>query len=160
MQRMNCPRLAFLASVATLSLLAGCSRPVETPELPRTGAGQAQAQRTDQTATEQAGRATAAGADQAGTAVANGAARTGDAVERGAQRTAKATSDASVTAAAKAALLAAPDLSALRIDVDTKGGVVTLKGDVKSLNEKGKAEQVVASVAGVQSVVNDLRVTG
>lgn len=165
MQRTTQPRLALLASAATLALLAACSRPVDTPEPPRTG--QAQVEPSGPTAadkaarsTEQAGRATADGADKAGTVVADGADKAGNAVERGAQRAAKATGDAGVTAAAKAALLAAPDLSALRIDVDTKGGVVTLKGNVKSLNEKSKAEQVVASVSGVQSVVNDLRVTG
>ena len=50
--------------------------------------------------------------------------------------------DASLTATVKSKLLADPDTSGLRIDVDTKDKVVTLTGKVKSQAEKGEAVQI------------------
>jgi osmotically-inducible protein OsmY len=68
--------------------------------------------------------------------------------------------DAAITAKAKAALIADPDISALKINVDTKDGKVTLKGEVKTLALRKKAESIVRGVGGVRSVDNQLIVTG
>ena len=51
----------------------------------------------------------------------------------------EAVSDASITTKVKTSLLADPDVSGLRIDVDTRDGVVTLTGTVSSSAEKSKA---------------------
>lgn len=42
------------------------------------------------------------------------------------------------------------------IEVETKNGVVTLSGEVRSLLEKRRAAEIVENVKGVSSVVNDL----
>ena len=67
-------------------------------------------------------------------------------------------SDASLTATVKSKLLADPDTSGLRIDVDTKDKVVTLTGKVKSQAEKGEAVQVARNTEGVRSVNDQLTI--
>lgn len=44
------------------------------------------------------------------------------------------------------------------IDVDTDGGVVTLRGSVDSLRERDAAEQLARETAGVKRVINELKV--
>lgn len=66
--------------------------------------------------------------------------------------------DAGVTTAVKAKLLADPGTSGLRIDVDTKDKVVTLSGKVKSQAEKREALQVARNTEGVKSVTDRLTV--
>ena len=67
--------------------------------------------------------------------------------------------DPAITTAVKAALLADPDSSGLKIDVDTKDAVVTLKGTVATEAEKTRAETVARNTKGVTSVVNNLKVS-
>jgi len=67
-------------------------------------------------------------------------------------------SDASLTATVKSKLLADPDTSGLRIDVDTKDKVVTLSGKVKSQAEKGQAVQIARNTEGVRSVTDKLTI--
>ncbi|HWP49674.1 MAG TPA: BON domain-containing protein [Candidatus Limnocylindrales bacterium] len=59
----------------------------------------------------------------------------------------------------KMALLASPEVSAFDIDVDTKDGVIYLKGTVSSENEKQRAEQVAQGIEGKRGVVNNLVVS-
>lgn len=68
--------------------------------------------------------------------------------------------DATITTKVKSALLADPEISGLKIDVDTMQGKVRLKGEVKTLALRKKAESIARGVAGVQSVNNMLIVTG
>jgi osmotically-inducible protein OsmY len=68
--------------------------------------------------------------------------------------------DAAITAKIKTALLADPEVSALKINVDTSQGAVKLKGEVKSLALRKKVEQIAKGVAGVRSVDNQLIITG
>jgi hyperosmotically inducible protein len=68
--------------------------------------------------------------------------------------------DAAITAKVKAALLADADIKALVINVDTAKGVVSLKGEIKTLALRRKAEALAREVEGVKSVVNQLVVTG
>jgi hyperosmotically inducible periplasmic protein len=68
-----------------------------------------------------------------------------------------AVSDAWLTSAAKVRLLAA-EVSAFDVNVDTRGGVVTLFGTVGSETEKRAAESTVKQVDGVSSVRNELQV--
>ena len=83
-----------------------------------------------------AGRKTAEAADKAGAVV----------------------TDAALTSAVKAKLLADPDVSGLRIDVDTANGVVTLNGEVANQAQKTEAEKLARDTEGVRHVVSKLRV--
>ena len=67
-------------------------------------------------------------------------------------------SDAGITATIKAKYIADPGLSALKIDVDTNQGVVTLNGLAKDADARQRAEQIASSVKGVSSVHNHLTV--
>ena len=79
----------------------------------------------------------------------------------GSQRTAgEVVDDAAITAQVKAKLAADPELSALKINVDSNQGAVRLKGEVKTLALRRKADQLVQSVKGVKSVDNQLIITG
>ncbi|MBT2300641.1 BON domain-containing protein [Variovorax paradoxus] len=66
--------------------------------------------------------------------------------------------DASITAAVSAGLAKDPDLSAIKIDVDTKGGTVMLKGPAPNAAAKSRAEEIAKNVKGVNSVDNQLEV--
>lgn len=66
--------------------------------------------------------------------------------------------DVAITASVSAGLAKDPDLSAIRINVDTKGGVVSLNGPAPSLAAKARAETIAKSVKGVKSVHNNLAV--
>lgn len=68
--------------------------------------------------------------------------------------------DAAITAQVKAALAADPDLSALKINVDTTQGAVKLKGEVKTIALRRKADALAAGIKGVKSVDNQLVITG
>ena len=67
--------------------------------------------------------------------------------------------DTAVTSKVKAALRGEKDTSgaADAIHVQTSGGVVTLTGDVATQATAEHAQMVVARIAGVRDVVNDLK---
>ena len=67
--------------------------------------------------------------------------------------------DAGITAKVNAGLAQDPDLSAIKIDVDTRAGVVTLNGPVKSEQARDRASQIAQAVPGVTSVVNNLTIS-
>jgi osmotically-inducible protein OsmY len=64
--------------------------------------------------------------------------------------------DAAITGSVKTALIAEPNLSALKIDVDTVNGVVTLNGTVDNADQKSRAMSIAQSVGGVVSVKDNL----
>lgn len=66
--------------------------------------------------------------------------------------------DMSITAAIKADLAKDPDLSAMKINVDTTSGVVTLTGPAPSMAAKERAATIVHNVKGVAGVNNNLEV--
>jgi osmotically-inducible protein OsmY len=66
--------------------------------------------------------------------------------------------DLRITASVKADLVKDPDLSALKIDVDTKDGVVTLNGLANDEAAKQRAEKMAAAVKGVREVHNYLTI--
>lgn len=66
--------------------------------------------------------------------------------------------DATITSKVNAALAADKDLSAVKIDVDTKDGVVTLSGPAPSPEAASKATKLAKDVKGVTSVNNKLTV--
>jgi hyperosmotically inducible protein len=66
--------------------------------------------------------------------------------------------DATITSKVNAALAADKDLSAVKIDVDTKDGVVTLTGPAPTAAAASKATKLAKDVKGVTSVNNQLTV--
>lgn len=84
--------------------------------------------------------------------------RMADAARDAGKAMAKATDDATITASVNAGLANDPQLSALRIDVDTDAGKVTLTGPAPNAQAKERAEQIARNVEGVSSVDNRLEV--
>jgi len=69
--------------------------------------------------------------------------------------------DGQITAQVSARLASARDLGNVRIDVDTREGVVTLSGPVATAAAKVRAGEIARSVPGVQQVNDQLTlVTG
>jgi hyperosmotically inducible periplasmic protein len=67
--------------------------------------------------------------------------------------------DSVITAKVKAALVDAPEVDALEVNVNTYRGAVQLSGFVDSSAEAQRAADVARSVEGVTSVKNSLQVT-
>lgn len=66
--------------------------------------------------------------------------------------------DAAITASVSAGLAKDPDLSAIKINVDTKAGAVSLKGPAPTAAARVRAEEIAKGVQGVTSVDNQLEV--
>ena len=67
-------------------------------------------------------------------------------------------SDTAITTKIKAKITGDPDLNPFNINVDTKDGVVTLRGTVKHADSKAEAEKLARDTEGVKSVENMLQV--
>ena len=147
--------LLVLCVTAVVSLLAACdsSDPSKTVGQKLDGAvaktEQAAAQVKDATkaTVANAGAALRDGADQAKTA----AAKASDSVVFSSE-------DATITALVAAGLIKDRDLSALKIDVDTKKGVVSLYGPAPSEAARIRATDIAKAVKGVSGVDNKLTV--
>jgi osmotically-inducible protein OsmY len=72
--------------------------------------------------------------------------------------TGRAMSDTAITASIKTDFIKDPDLSVLKIDVETRDGVVTLNGLAGNDAAKQRATQMAQSVKGVKEVRNFLTV--
>jgi hyperosmotically inducible protein len=72
--------------------------------------------------------------------------------------TGRALSDTAITASIKTDYLKDPDLSVLKIDVDTKDGIVTLNGLAETPDAKVRAEKLASAIKGVKEVKNHLTV--
>ena len=70
------------------------------------------------------------------------------------------TKNAALTAKVKTALATDIGLKTLKIDVDSHGNAVTLKGAVDSAETKRRAGEVAKKVQGVATVKNELKVKG
>ena len=64
--------------------------------------------------------------------------------------------DSAITAQVKTRLLADDKTRSININVDTKGGVVTLRGTAPTESAKERAEEIAKAVDGVQVVANAL----
>ena len=60
--------------------------------------------------------------------------------------------DPAITASVKGKLLADPDVAGLRLDVDTRDGIVSLTGSVSTQAEKDEALRIARETDGVRSV--------
>jgi osmotically-inducible protein OsmY len=77
-------------------------------------------------------------------------------IKEGTKQVENLAEDASITAAVKAKLVNDELVKARNIDVDTKGGHVTLSGEVSSTAEADQAIQIAQKVEGVKSVTSRL----
>ncbi len=72
--------------------------------------------------------------------------------------TAQDVDDSTLTATVKSKLSFNTDTSAMKIGVETTNGVVTLTGNVPTVTERNRAEEVATKTDGVKRVVNNLAV--
>ena len=80
--------------------------------------------------------------------------KAGDAADRAGE----VVGDAAITAAVKSKFLADPNVSGLKIDVDTQNGVVVLRGTLPNATEKRRAVQLARETTGVKSVKDNLKI--
>ena len=80
--------------------------------------------------------------------------------QTGTRTAGQAVDDATIGTKLKAALAADPELSALKINVDTTQGNVRLRGEVKNMQLWRKAGDLARSIQGVKNVENQLVITG
>jgi osmotically-inducible protein OsmY len=64
--------------------------------------------------------------------------------------------DGAITASIKASMLKDPDLSVLKIDVDTRDGVVVLNGLARDEAARERAGKIAEATKGVREVRNHL----
>lgn len=84
--------------------------------------------------------------------------KAGEKTKDAASKSGEVITDAAITSAVKTKFLADSTVPGLKIDVDTKDGVVTLTGTVKSAAEKAEAVRLAKTTKGVKSVVDKLTV--
>lgn len=134
---------AALAAFATLAL-AACDR--------------AQTEQAKREAGE-AGRKIESALERTGDKIADATRKATAEVKDGpSAETKRSLSDAAITASIKTDYLKDPDLSVLKIDVDTKDGVVVLNGMAGSEDGKQRAEKIASAIKGVREVRNHLTV--
>jgi hyperosmotically inducible periplasmic protein len=98
-------------------------------------------------------------AKNTGTAVGEGAEAGAKKVGSTAEKAGDKVEDASITAAVKMKFANDETVSASKIDVDTRNGMVTLNGTVSSQAEADRAVALARSVDGVKTVNNNLTIT-
>lgn len=167
--------LILLSSLAVLLSLGACSRTGDEQTAgQKVDSAIARADQAAKTAKDETKAAAASteeamknAAEATRTAGANAAAELKDAGSRAADATANAGSkvaakfdDAAITAKVSTGLAADKDLSAIKIDVDTQQGVVTLTGPAPTATAKARAGEIARNVKGVSLVRNQLTVTG
>jgi osmotically-inducible protein OsmY len=108
---------------------------------------------------DQAGEAAGAAADKTGEAVATDAKVAGEAAANAAENTAEAADNAGDTFKIKNAILAADDIDASDLNVDTVDNKVILKGMVPTEDQKKRAGDIAKGMVGAgQTVDNQLTV--
>jgi hyperosmotically inducible periplasmic protein len=116
---------------------------------PTTGVGEA---------AREAGRDLKEAARDAGQAAKEAGRDVKDAAKESGREAGNLLGDAGITTAVKTKLLADTDVSGLKIDVDTKDGVVALSGNVNTPAEKRRAIEIARETKGVKSVKDQLKI--
>jgi hyperosmotically inducible protein len=156
MNSIQCQRVMRVSSLAALLVLGGCNRPDEPMPGPRADSGAGNAQRADHQARRNANDASTSAAASAN-AAANNTTAANNTRAMGAPAGEKV-DDAAITAKVNASLARDKDLSAIKIDVDTQNGEVTLSGLAPSASAKEQAGEIARSAKGVNSVNNQLTI--
>ena len=144
-----------LSLLATLPILMACESADSTKTV-----GQkldTAVAKTEQAATD-VKDATKASIESATTALRDGATQAKVAAQTATDGMNFDAQDATITASVAAGLMKDPDLSALKIDVDTKKGVVSLYGPAPSQAALERATMIAKAVKGVAAVDNKLTV--
>jgi hyperosmotically inducible periplasmic protein len=134
--------LTAVSSLALLLALGACGERVDTSERASTSATTEQSQ----TASNDAAKQDTTSASSSSTSVLGGPAESTGPMD-----------DAQIVTKVKTALAADSDLSALKIDVDSKNGVVTLSGSAPDASAKERATEIAKNVKDVKSVENQLK---
>ena len=108
--------------------------------------------------TEQKTKETGAEASKGGAEVKEAGRDLAQDAKQGGNEVADKVSDAVITSSVKAELVKDPNLSALRINVDTDAGRVLLQGSAPSNTARDQAMKLAQAVKGVVSVDNQLKV--
>ena len=140
---------AISAVVASLALTA-CDRGDRSSA--------ATANRDAATATEQTGRSTDSAMDRAKDTTRNMAQDAKDATRGATDAIGDKVSDAVITTSVKTELAKDSTLSALRINVDTKNGHVSLYGSAPNEAAKQRAQTIAMNEKGVTGVDNQLAI--
>jgi hyperosmotically inducible protein len=150
-------RIVQIVAVTALAFgLAACNKAAED--------GQSAGQKLDsaisntEKAVDNAAANASAAASNSADAVKNAAVDAKDAAKDAGNAVASAADAATITAAVNAGLIKDAELSAIKIDVDTKDGVVTLSGEAPNLAAKDRAGDIAKAVQGVSAVNNNLTV--
>jgi hypothetical protein len=146
--------LAGLVAGSALALVACDNKPPKTTLGEKVDSAVAS---TKEAAADARAR-TEAGAASAESSMKKGAGDASQAVKNAGSTVAGKVDDATITASVSAGLAKDPDLSAIKINVDTKDGAVTLNGPAPSAEAKSRAEAIAKGVEGVSSVDNRLEV--
>jgi hyperosmotically inducible protein len=133
--------LTAVSSLALLLALGACGERVDTSERASTSATE-----QSQTASADAAKQDTTSASSSSTSVLGGPAESTGPMD-----------DAQIVTKVKTALAADSDLSALKIDVDSKNGVVTLNGSAPDATAKDRATEIAKNVKDVKSVDNQLK---
>jgi hyperosmotically inducible periplasmic protein len=147
--------LVLISALAIAGALSACGKADD---------GQTAGQKLDSVLakTEQAGEQTKSKTEsalsKAGTAVKDATDKVASSSTAAASKAGDKLDDMTITAAVSSSLGNDPDLSALKINVDTKNGAVTLNGTAPSQSAVNKASAIANTVKGVNSVNNKLQV--
>jgi hyperosmotically inducible protein len=155
------PRLRSLAAVAAamaVAALAACNRPDDSTAREPAQPPIAKTERQPQGMQEDSKSPSAS----PGAAPSTGATPSTDAAptERAAADVSDKVKDAAITTAVNAKLAQDKTLSAMRIDVDTVDGKVSLRGMAPDPSARERATTLASAVDGVKSVDNQLVVGG
>ena len=153
-------RIASILAVSAMALgLAACDKMKEPTVGQKLDSAVANTERAAAEVKVDAEKAMQSAQDK----MAEGAAKTEAAAEKAGNQIREAGSaamdvvdDAAITAHVSAGLAKDPALSALKIDVDTHNGTVTLNGPAPTQEAKDRATGIAQGVKGVSSVVNQL----
>ena len=153
--RVNIRGVLGLSLLATLPILMACESADSTKTV-----GQkldTAVAKTEQAATD-VKDATKTSIESATTALRDGAAQAKVAAQTATDNMTLDAQDAAITASVSAGLIKDPDLSAIKIEVDTKKGVVSLYGPAPSQAALERATMIAKAVKGVSAVDNKLTV--
>ena len=142
-RRLSTASLLAAGVLSTLAL-AGCNRPADD--------------RTAGQKLDSAVAKTEQSADNAAARTENAANRAADKMENAADKMGAKAEDVAVTAKVNAALAGDPKLSALKINVDTVDGRVSLHGFAPDADSRARATELAKAVEGVKDVDNQLQV--
>lgn len=84
--------------------------------------------------------------------------KTAEATREGTAKAGEALDDAAITTSITASIAKDPDLSAFKIDVDTKNGRVSMHGSAPTVQARDRAVAIAQSVKGVVHIDNQLTI--